>query len=142
MNTLAHITQRVVRDVRSSPLWGLVMLSDDRMNNLVKLLDVAALRSRVHAANLANQNTPGFRARAVEFDESFREALQRSQSAGQAVTPTVYEPRSTPVQNDGNDVSVDHEVASMAKNQVLYNTYIQLMRGKNRIISTAIRESP
>jgi len=118
------------------------MLIDDRMQNLAKLLDVAALRSRTHAANIANQDTPGYRAKAVRFDAAFREALERGDGAARAVSPEVYEPRDTPVQNDGNDVGVDREVAAMAKNQILYNAYLQMMRGKTRLLDTAIRESP
>ena len=51
------------------------MLTDDRMLNLAKLMDVAALRGRVHAHNIANQNTrvqdPGGGQRA------FTEAMDR-----------------------------------------------------------------
>lgn len=118
------------------------MLIDDRMQNLAKLLDVASLRARVHAANIANQNTPGYRSKAVEFDGAFRDAMDHSSAAARAIDPQVVEPRSTPVSNDGNDVAVDREVSEMAKNQMLYNAYLSLMRGKGRMLDTAIRESP
>ena len=38
------------------------MLDDAHSPILAKLMDVAALRARTHAAKLANQNTPGYRA--------------------------------------------------------------------------------
>ena len=50
---------------------------DDHMKNLSKLLDVSAMRARVHATNIAQQNTPGYRARAVSFEDEFRVALLR-----------------------------------------------------------------
>lgn len=117
------------------------MLGDERMQNLGKLLDVAALRSRIHTGNLANQNTPGYRAKAVAFEDAFRATLDtRGGAAARAVEPQVYEPRATGVDNDGNDVSTDREVAELAKNHTLYNTYISLLRGKHQIYQTAIRE--
>ncbi|MDA3959384.1 MAG: flagellar basal body rod protein FlgB [Planctomycetota bacterium] len=117
------------------------MLSDQRMMNLGKLLDVASLRARVHTANIANQNTPNFRARAVAFDEAFQQALlQSGDEAARAVQPQVFEPHTTTMDNDGNDVSVDREVSELAKNQTLYNTYVSLLRGKHRMYESAIRE--
>ncbi|MHC5067484.1 MAG: flagellar basal body rod protein FlgB [Planctomycetota bacterium] len=111
------------------------------MLDLAKLLDVAALRSRVHASNIANQNTPGYRARAVAFEDAFQDAWQRDGAAGaRAVEAEVFEPRTTRVDNDGNDVSVDKEVAEMAQNAMLYNAYVAMYRGKSAILTQAIRE--
>ena len=112
------------------------MLQDTRMQNLAKLLDVANLRAQVHASNIANQNTPGYKAQAVRFEEAF---LAAQEGAASDVEPEIYEPRNTMVDNDGNDVSVDKEVTAAAENALLYRTYIQLMRGKNSILNQAIR---
>ena len=116
------------------------MLVDDRMHNLAKLLDVADLRARIHAQNIANQNTPGYTARAVRFEDAFRTAMdQEGDAAARGVQPEVYKPRSTPVDNDGNDVSVDREVTQMAQNAALYNAYLQILRGKYSLMGTAVR---
>lgn len=116
------------------------MLMDDRMRNLAHLLDVASLRQRVHAGNLANQNTPGYRAQAVAFDEAFQQALaERGSDAARAVRPEIVEPRATSVDNDGNDVSTDHEVNVLAQNAMLYQAYTAMLRGKATMLETAIR---
>ncbi len=116
------------------------MLQDDRMLNLAKMLDVASLRAEVHATNIANQNTPGYKAKAVRFEQAFQDALH-SQGAEDArsLEPEIYEPLNTMTDNDGNDVVVDKEVTAAAENALLYRTYIQLLRGKNQILSQAIR---
>ncbi len=115
------------------------MLVTPRDRNLAALLDTAALRARIHAENIAHQNTPGYRARAVRFEEAFREALNRGDMAGAAqVRPEVYEPRSTMVNNDGNDVSVDREVTLASQNAVLYNAYVAILRGRKTLMDTAI----
>lgn len=117
------------------------MPGDDHTAMLTRLLDVAALRGRTHAANLANQSTPGYRAKAVAFEDAFRAALADGGDAT-AVEPQLYEPRSTPVGNDGNDVDPDHEVTASAQNALLYNAYVSLLRGQQRLLTTAIGSSP
>jgi flagellar basal-body rod protein FlgB len=117
------------------------MLGDSHSAVLSRLMDVASLRQRVHAANLANQNTPGYRAKAVAFEGALREALDAGGDPG-SVEPTIFEPRSTPVQNDGNDVDPDHEVMASAQNALLYNTYVSLVRGENKLLTTAVSSAP
>ena len=51
------------------------MPADQRLTLLARLMDVAVLSNEVHAANLANSNTPGYRAKAVAFDSAFQSAL-------------------------------------------------------------------
>ncbi|MFW5750392.1 MAG: flagellar basal body rod protein FlgB [Planctomycetota bacterium] len=115
------------------------MLVDDRMLNLARLLDVATLRARVHAENIAHQNTPGYRARAVRFaDEFARVQALRGDAAARTVEPEVIEPRTTAVDNDGNDVSVDREVTLAAKNAMRYNACISLLRGKHQLLNMSI----
>ena len=108
---------------------------------LAKLMDVASLRARIHAANLANQNTPGYRAKAVAFEADFTAALAGGGDAT-AVEPRIYEPRDTAQDVDGNDVATDREVLQSAENTTLYNAYIALARGQHRLITTAITPAP
>lgn len=116
------------------------MLIDDRMRNLAKLMDVSVLRSQVHAGNLANQNTPGYIARKVEFEEAFTQALDAGgDEAGRQVEAKVVEDRSGSFRNDGNNVSSQEEASMLAQNRILYETYVAAMRGKNRLLDTAMR---
>lgn len=116
------------------------MLIDDRMLNLAKLMDVATVRAEVHASNLANQNTPGYVARRVEFDQAFAEAVARGDNASaRALSPTVVEDHSGTFDVDGNNVSPNEEAGILAQNRILYETYIAALRGKNRILDTALR---
>lgn len=116
------------------------MIIDDRMRNLAKLMDVSMLRAQVHSTNLAHQNTPGFVARKVEFDQAFREAVARGDNDGaRSVAPKVVEDTSGMFDNDGNNVSGAAEAGILAQNRVLYETYVSAMRGKGRILDMAIR---
>lgn len=109
---------------------------------LSKLMDVASLRARIHATNLANQNTPGYRTKAVAFEEEFKAALAQGGDGFAGVEPRLYEPRDSAQDVDGNDVAPDREVLQSAENATLYNTYIALARGQQKLILTAISPTP
>jgi flagellar basal-body rod protein FlgB len=118
-------------------------MDDPRLTVLARLMDVAVLRQQVHAGNLANMNTPGFKARAVAFEDAFNAALdEQGVDKAMSVGTEIYEPRATPADVDGNDVSSEREVAALAKNKLLFDTYAQMARGKMRLISTAITAAP
>jgi flagellar basal-body rod protein FlgB len=106
-------------------------------------MDVAVLTNQVHAANLANSNTPGYRAKAVAFDGAFQAALGEGDGAAAlALEPKVIEPRNTQVQADGNDVSSETEIVGTAKNQALYDAYVQMARGELRLLGIAVTPAP
>ena len=118
-----------------------LLFGDGQADRLAKLMDVASLRARVHGANIANQNTPGYKAKAVDFDAAFRAAVDAGQSVDD-VEPQIYEPRATAEQADGNDVSVDREVMEQAQNNTLYNTYLALATGKKKLLTIAMSTAP
>ncbi len=110
---------------------------------LGKLMDVAVLRGKIHAANLANQNTPGYRAQAVKFEDSFRLALAEGDTqTARSLAPQIYEPRNTAVDNDGNDVSSEREVLQSTENATLYNAYIAMTQGRQKLMNIALTPAP
>jgi flagellar basal-body rod protein FlgB len=118
-------------------------MDDTRLTVLQRLMDVALQRQQVHAGNLANQNTPGYKARAVAFEDAFNQALdEQGLDRAMSVQSEVYQPLATPADPDGNDVSSEREVAALAKNKLLYDTYAQMARGKMRLLNTAISAAP
>jgi flagellar basal-body rod protein FlgB len=118
-------------------------MDDPRLTVLARLMDVAVQRQQVHAGNLANQNTPGYKARALAFEDAFNAALdEQGMDRAMAVESRIYEPRATPMDVDGNDVSSEREVAALAKNKLLFDSYAQLARGKMRLLGTAIAAAP
>ncbi len=126
--------ERIVRCYR--------MLGDAHTDLLAKLADVSALRAKVHAANLANQNTPGYKAQRVAFDEAFHDALDGGPAAANAVAPEVFTSDETATQPDGNNVAVDREVLEQAQNGTLYNAYLGMLQGRKKLLTIAISSSP
>ncbi len=132
---------------------------DDRaMRTLTTALDVAAARHQVIAANVAHVNSPGFRAVDVDFVSSLEQAQAagreglacRATRAGHLRVPgtagarpslvvqTVDEGASMRV--DGNSVDIDMEMAKMAENSIMYNTFAQLVSSKFSILKYVISE--
>ena len=86
-------------------------------------LDAALVRHSVHAHNLANAQTPGFRARAVSFQESFDRAAQEP----------VLQATSAPV-------NTATEVAAMAENTLQYQALVRLLNRELSIAAIALND--
>lgn len=70
-------------------------------------------RREAHEHNIANVETPDFRAREVSFEDS----LRRAASAGRPETMGVAVRRSADATRpDGNNVRLDHEVVGLEQN--------------------------
>lgn len=105
-----------------------------------KVLDGVALRQRVVAHNLANQNTPGYRAMMVPFSSVLAEALDRSGSIDHVDFKVAQDPDATE-NSSGNTVDVEHEMMLMEENRILNEVFARTAGGTFRAILKAIRGS-
>jgi flagellar basal-body rod protein FlgB len=116
---------------------------------LENALRAAQLRQEVYANNIANMDTPGFKRSDLQFESLLQEALQRPQnvssnastgqyplptgwnwSAALTVQPVVTTDEQTVVDNNGNNVDIDAEMARLAENQVRYNALVQDVKSR------------
>ncbi|NMP23544.1 flagellar basal body rod protein FlgB [Sulfobacillus harzensis] len=79
--------------------------------------------------DLANYDTPGFKAQNLSFQGQLAKALGQGPSAVAQVAGTVV---TTPgsVGNNGNSVSMTSEMADLARSQLLYETAVQAYNQK------------
>ncbi|MPY94781.1 MAG: flagellar biosynthesis protein FlgB [Acidimicrobiia bacterium] len=86
--------------------------------------------------NLANVETPGYRAARVDFESSLRRAAQSGSDApGLEATET----RSTaPTRLNGNNVAVDEELLSMTDNGLRQQLVVESLNARYRLLRTAI----
>ncbi len=109
---------------------------------LEQTLTFAQRRHELLAGNLANFDTPDYRTRDLDIGD-FQNALAESidtarQPAAQSVSPTTRDdiyagPRAATEQvvfHDGSDVSMEHQVAELAKNQHMHSLAITTMRSQ------------
>ncbi len=79
-------------------------------------LDMREARHRVHAENLANAETPGYRARTLSFEDQLGSAM-RGEPGGRRVPEAIID-RDAELKPNGNSVDVDREMARMSSNSV------------------------
>ncbi len=127
------------------------MINTELMNLLEKAMDGSTMRHATLSNNLANVNTPGFKRGDVSFRSSLDEAIgpklplkrtsplhlknldQRSESE------LIIDSRAS-LRNDGNNVDVDVELATMAENNLYFNSLAQLLSSQLSVLRQAIAE--
>lgn len=127
---------------------------DSTIRALNTSLDLRTLQQSVTSSNIANADTPGYKAKAVEFEQEFREALGVTDNlpltAGDPrhiapretdpITPDVYDNPNGVESLDGNTVDRNAEMANLAENQILYNASVEAMKKKLGILRYGITE--
>ncbi|MBS4054451.1 MAG: flagellar basal body rod protein FlgB [Thermaerobacter sp.] len=107
---------------------------------LHRSLDVAALRQRTIANNVANANTPGFKRSFVSFEEHVEGAMARRSLTARDLQPRLQQDRSTSMREDGNNVSVEHEMVLMAANTVQYQALAQQLSSRLSLLRYVIND--
>lgn len=103
-------------------------------------LDATTLRQQALAHNIANANTPGFRALSVSFEDrmqSERAALAASREPlhrlPQMVTPLL-------VQSADEGVALDQQVAQLSQNALHHQVLLKALNKHFALLGTAINE--
>ena len=104
-----------------------------------RLMDATAIRHDVLTHNLANQNTPGFRRKTVQFETLLQDAQLRGDEAAAGIVPEVVEDHLTPTGPDGNNVNLELEHNAIRENELLFNTYAAIMRSNFDLMQSAIK---
>jgi flagellar basal-body rod protein FlgB len=120
-----------------------------------KALDLRSLNHRVISMNLANINTPNYKAQDVRFEDALQSQIERGASLTMIRTdtrhfPTHSELRSqkedavlgeakTRVGADGNSVDEEREMVRLAENQMMYQALAQVLKRKLGSFKEAIR---
>ncbi len=106
----------------------------DSLTILQHMLDVTAFRHRVLTSNIANADTPGYKAKDISFQKEMQGAIDSDGKAGYEI----YEAQTTLPERDGNTVNLDIEMAKVAENTLLYDTATELMSMKIRMIKNVL----
>lgn len=128
---------------------------DDRTYRLLKrALDASYLRQQAISNNVANINTPNYKADRVVFEEELKKSMSAFnislkathanhiglQEASDKVAPRLVKDQSPAMRNDGNNVDIDMEMANLAANQILYNALVQQTNQKISTLRHVITE--
>ena len=100
---------------------------------LTRYLDLSAAQMKVTAGNMANIDTPGYKAQGFDFAKELGNAVGE---------PGVSEVDGLVARPDGNTVSIDRESLQMAKSQLQFKTGVELLKHEfSRAMSAIHAES-
>lgn len=105
---------------------------DNVAGNLERYMDLLSARQKIVASNIANSDTPGYKARDIDFQGEFQNALNTH-------SPEVVEVAGLKIRNDGNNVSIDRESRLLAENAIRFNLATQIVKGRIKDIAGAIQ---
>jgi len=125
-------------------------VDDAVIRQLQESLGRLSMRASVVASNLANVDTPGYRAQRVRFAEELGKVggLEMSRTERGHLAPktsgptraTVYEAAASRVRQDGNTVDVDQEMTALAAVQGRYNAATQIVRKRLALMRYAVTD--
>ncbi len=133
-----------------------INLFDKTVSFLSNALDVLSVRHEVIASNIANQDTPDYSAKSLNFAKEL-ETVMNTQNANNISTTNpahiklnstgngnvkglVEVKNSSGADYDNNNVNAEMEMARMAENTIVYNASAQILTAKFKGLKSAIRE--
>jgi flagellar basal-body rod protein FlgB len=132
-------------------------LLDKTMQLLHRSLDLRSARQRVIASNLANEETPGYRANDLQFAQQLQAAqkgrfplvmaVTQNQHIGlrgqgyQTVTGKLAEVPAGDLPLDANSVNLELEMAKSSDNAMQYNAAASITAQRFRQLLSAIRDA-
>jgi flagellar basal-body rod protein FlgB len=132
---MRKISSRASGQVDTTSMDGKV----SRNELIAKLLDVASLRQKVIAQNIANVNTPGYRHMEVSFEDTFNRLInQHNAAAAVKVEPRIVEGSGGAERVDGNNVDIDAEMGRLTKNALLTSAFTQILASRGAAEKAAI----
>jgi flagellar basal-body rod protein FlgB len=127
---------------------------DSTIGALNTSLNLRTLNHDVISSNIANADTPGYKAKAVEFESALRDALgvggELPMEAADPkhivhrttdpVDPEIYDDPNGVESLDGNTVDRADQMAKMAENQLMYDASAEMLKRKLGMLKYAITE--
>ena len=99
----------------------------------------SSLRQAAIANNIANLGTPGYRRVAVEFEKRLARAIAGGKGLDLGeLAKDVVRPKTTPLNGNGNDVTLEMEIGEMVKNTGMQKTYLRLLARTYRKMESAM----
>lgn len=133
-------------------------LIDKTMQLLHRSMDLRSARQRVISSNIANEETPGYRAMDMQFGEQLKAAhkgrfpitLAATQAGHigphgaqgyQTVSGKLSEVPAGDLPMDANTVNMELEMAKLSDNAMQYNAAASITAARFRQLLSAIREA-
>jgi flagellar basal-body rod protein FlgB len=127
---------------------------DPTIGALNTALNLRLMNENLISSNIANADTPGYKAKTMEFEGALRDALGVSghmspvatdgkhiaPQATDPVEPEIYDDPNGIESLDGNTVDRASEMAKLAENQLLYDSAVEMLKKKLGMLKYGITE--
>lgn len=126
---------------------------------VTKGMGAASLRQKVIANNIANVDTPHFKRVEVNFEDAFKQALEKNPKRlvgfrtdkqhipinrnydFHDVKPAMWRQNDDYSRSDDNNVDMDVEMVELSKNEMMMNSLVEMLNRKVKDISSSIKGS-
>ena len=131
-----------------------MQVQDKTIKSLAAALNFRQMRQELISSNIANAETPGYKAKRIDFESALARALDvdgqqqlgttdsRHFDVGNGgfsnIQPEIYDDPNGIVAEDGNNVDRDKELALMAENKIMYDAAVQLLNKKLGLLKYAV----
>lgn len=92
-------------------------------------LRAAWLQQQVNSQNLANSDTPNYKAKAVQFQDVLNSTVNSSASGPFSYQARIVDRTGTSIRPDGNNVDTDLESTELVKAYIQYSYLTQKING-------------
>lgn len=128
---------------------------DKTLRALAASSKMRELKHNIHSGNVANAETPGYKAKKIDFEEALTHALRGGDGTMEttheghisthggsleSLKPSIYDNPEVDMGNDGNSVDLHREMTEMVENNVMYRAATQLINKKLAALKYAVSD--
>lgn len=130
-------------------------LFDKTMTSLERSLNLRSMNQKLIVSNIANMDTPRYKAFKMMVDENLQDAAQGGPRLAMTRTQVGHlnttgkrlesgrvarvESNDLSLRGDGNTVELDTEMANLAENTLKYNTATRIISNKFKLLKEVIK---
>lgn len=112
----------------------------DAYNLIKSAMSVSNARAELISSNIANVNTPNYKAKRVEFESEVKKALENANQAmikadNMMPKPKITENAKTSLKDNGNNVDLEVEMMNQATNGLYYSALTAQMNGRLQMMN-------
>ncbi len=115
---------------------------------LKSALNASSLRQEAISSNIANINTPDYKANRVLFESYLKEAKNGvglthtnmgHMYSNNSSLPKITKQTNTFIQDNGNNVDIDFEMAELSANNIYYDSLVSQVNAKYNLMREAMK---
>jgi flagellar basal-body rod protein FlgB len=129
---------KLALDHQAITVGGKMQIETTLSDQVARYLDLAASQAKLTAQNMANVDTPGYKALGMDFETEMRDAMASVAQGRDGRAVHVGLEDGLIARPDGNNVSMDRESLNLAEAQLKFRTGVAVLRQQYQMVMDAI----